>query len=242
MTGTSARLALSVAAASLLALPAFSQSNNWKLDGERSSAQILFVADPHGSGNSMAGDTQSARVRFRPESVALMADGKLKLTGALTVTRVISAVEMDANEAYSGPVALGRKSVEATRQVSIILPGPAADSHDAQRAAFIDVTTELKVNAAEFPELAEEFMSSERPAAAQDQNCAAPADASEAYAGTLCTGSASESRPITRIAGSFGEDYPGAVTESAQPANVVTLALHLRLAQQDEQLSAQTGR
>jgi hypothetical protein len=151
-------------------------------------------------------------------------------------------VEMDANEAYSGPVELGRKSVEATREVSIILPGPAADSHDAQGGAFIDVTTELKINAAEFPELAEELMSSVRPAAAQDLNCGAPADASEAYAGTLCTGFTSESRPITRIAGSFGEDYPGAVTEFAQPANVVTLALHLHLAPQGEQISAKTGR
>ena len=240
MTGTFARLALSVAA-SLLALPAFSQSNNWKLDGDRSSAQILFVADPQGSANSMAGDTQSARVRFRPESVSLTADGKLKLSGALTVTHDIPAVEMDANEAYSGPVELGHKSVETTREVSIILPGPAADSHDAQGRAFIDVTTELKVNAAEFPELAEE-MSSERSVAAQDQNCGAPVAPSEGYAGTLCTGSASESRPITRIAGSFGEDYPGAVAESAQPANIVTLALHLHLAPQGAELSTKATR
>jgi len=242
MTGTFARLALSVAAASLLALPAFSQSNNWKLDRDRSSAQILFVADPHRSGNSMAGDTQSARVRFRPESASLTGDGKLKLTGALTVTRVIRAVEMDANEAYSGPVELGRKTVEATREVSIILPGPATDSHDAQGGAFIDVTTELKINAAEFPELAEELMPSARPATAQDQNCGVPADASEAYAGTLCTGSGVDSRSITRTASSFGEDYPGAGADSVQLAKIVALALHLRLAQQGEQLSAKTGR
>jgi len=212
MTGTLARLALSVAA-SPLALPAFSQSNNWKLDGHRSSAQILFVAEQHGSSNS-----QSASIRFRPESASMTPDGKLKLTGALTVTRVIRTLEMDANEAYSGPVELGRKAVDVTREVSVILPSPAAESYDSQGRAFFDMTSMMKVNAAEFPELAEEFIRSKQAAAAQDQNCEALAAPSEGYAGTLCTGSGSESRPITRIASSFGEDYPGAVTILAQPA------------------------
>ena len=100
------------------------------------------------------------------------------------------------------------------------------------------MTSMMKVNAAEFPELAEEFIRSKQAAAAQDQNCEALAAPSEGYAGTLCTGSGSKSRPITRIAGSFGEDYPGAVTVLAQPANIVTLALHLHLTPQGIELSA----
>lgn len=277
MTHKFSRLALSAVAASLLALPAFAQSSDWKVDSNHSVARIAITAKspdgagsgtlggaavsgtlrldnsdpskstlqldlyPAGSGPAAADGVQSILLSFRSEKAALTPDGKLKVTGTLTVTRVVRILDLTANEAYSGPVEVGRQVVKTTREESLILPVPSADPRDPQGNVFLDVSTELKVNREDFPELVDDVLSTNWPAKAQDESCQSSPSAAEDYAGTLCTGTALVSPSITRAATSAAEDYPGGDDFSVQPGNILTLALHLRLAPQGVQVSAKTG-
>jgi len=193
------------------------------------------------AGDPAPADAQSRLIRFRSESVTVTPDGKLQFTGALMLTRIVRIEDLTASEDFSGPVEIGRHVVETTRQETFILPVPAADPRDPQGNPFLNVSTALKINVEDFPELYDEILSTNWPAVAQNVTCEASPSSGEDYAGTLCTGTQVQSRSIIRTATSFGEDYPGADTDSVQPANVVTLALHLRLVPQGAQLSAQSG-
>jgi hypothetical protein len=263
------KLALSALAVSLLALPTYAQSSDWKVDGNHSSAQIAVETATRGSGNSLTlgvttptgilhlnsadpskstlqfelrtAGVQSPLIRFRSESAELTPNGQLKVTGKLTVTRVVLVEDLTANEGFSGPVVTGSRVVESSRQESFILPVPAADPRDAKGNAYLAVSTALKLNAEDFPELYDQLLSTNWPAKAQDVVSESPSSFGEDYSGTLRTGSNVQSRSITRTATSFGEDYPGAVADSVQPGNVVTLALNLHLVPQGTQLSARNG-
>jgi len=274
MTTKLARLALSAVAASLLALPAFAQSADWRVDSNHSSARIAFKANP-GDGarsitlgsaaasgilrvdnNDPANSTfqfdlypalvasesgtddsaQATRLAFRSEKASLTPDGKLKLTGSLTVTRVIRDLQLDGNEAYSGPVESGRIVFQTSREQSLILsiPRPARDG-------YAQVSTVLNINDEDFPDLVNEVLTTTWPAKAQDASCESAASSAEDYSGSLCTGSAVESRSPNRVAASVSEDYSGGEPISTGRPNVVTVALHLRLAQQVVQVSEKTG-
>lgn len=281
------RLALSALAASLLALPTYAQSSDWKVDSNHSSARIAVESAPRGSVSSLtlgvaapagilhlnsadpskstlqfelhsadsvsttAGSlgndpapagAQSPQIRFHSESVTLTPDGQLKVTGTLTISRVVPLVDLTPSEAYSGPVEIGRRVVESSRQESFILPISAADPRDPQGNAYLTVSTTLNFNREDFPELYDELLSVNGPVKAQDVVSESPSSFGEDYSGTLRTGSNVQSRSITRAATSFGEDYPGAGADSVRPGNVVTLALNLRLVSQGTQLSAKNGK
>jgi len=267
MTSKFAQLAMSAAAASLLALPAFAQSAEWRVvsdhfsacvvarsqscDGDASTALgaaaasgILRVNNSNPANSTFEFDLypsgSGAHLTFRSEKASLTADGKLKLSGTLTVSRMVREMQLEGNETYSGPVETGRVVSQSSREESIILPIPVA-AKGMLRGQPADVSASLIISDEDFPELGNEMLAGNWPAKAQDGKCEATAGSSEDYAGTLCTGFGVDARPITRTATSFGEDYPGAGADSVHPAQIVALALHLRLAQQGEQLSAKTG-
>ena len=276
MTINLSRLFLGAVAASLLTLPAFAQSAEWRVDSNHSSARIAIKAQapgqssitlgaaaasgilrvdssnpanstfeldlsPAGSASQVAPDdpVETTHLSFRSENASLTADGKLKLTGALTVSRVIRELHMDANEAYSGPVETDRVVFQTTREESLTLPVLPVQA--GRGRAFTEVSTSLNVSAEDFPELLNAVLSVNWPAQAQDRICDTSAYAAEDYAGTLCTGTAIKSRSVNRTAEAYSEAYAGGDSISAQPASLVTLALHLRLAPQGAQVSAKTG-
>lgn len=277
MTSKIARLALSAAAASLLALPAFAQSAEWTVDSNHSSARIAAKPQFGGDG-SIALVTAAARgilhvgssnpatstfefdlypvnagpqdaaddpaeawhLTFRSEKAELTADGKLKLSGALTVSHVIREARLEGNEAYSGPVETGRVVFQTTREESLILPIPSEANNG--RGQWVEVSTSLNLSGEDFPELMGGAISAGQPGKAQDRNCESSASSGEDYSGVLCTGSAVEAYSANRTAASISEDYAGGEPISGQPANLVTVALNLRLAPQGEQVSAKTGR
>jgi len=207
-----------------------------------SNSSLQFELDPAGAGNEIVADdpVETTRLTFHSQKASLTADGKLKLTGTLTVSTVLREVQLDGNEAYSGPVETGRVVYQASREESLILAIPAG-ARNGRGGKFIEVSTALNVNAEDFPELVNEVLSTNWPSKAQDRNCESSASAGEDYSGTLCIGTAVESRSANRAAASFSEDYAGGEPILAQPANVVTVALHLRLAPQGVQLSTKTG-
>jgi polyisoprenoid-binding protein YceI len=178
---------------------------------------------------------------FRSESASPTADGQLKVTGRLTVTRVIREAVLDANEAYSGPVYVSRVVTQATREESFVLTIPASDPDEASANAEIEVSTLVKINREDFPELVNAVLSTAWPIKAHDKTCEQSPNASEDYAGTLCTGSVVTLPSDTRTATSISEDYPGDGADSAEAGNLLTVALHLQLAPEGAQLSSKIG-
>ena len=206
-----------------------------------SKSTFQFALRPSGAAAGDASIAQSPVIRFRSESAALTPDGQLKVTGTLTVSRVVLIEDFTANEGYSGPVVTGSRLVESSRQESFILPVPADDPRDSHGNAYLAVSTSLQLNAEDFPELYDELLSTNWPGKAQDVVSENPSSFGEDYSGTLRTGTNVQTRSITRTATSFGEDYPGDGSESVQPGHVVTLALNLHLVPQGASLSAKNG-
>jgi polyisoprenoid-binding protein YceI len=201
-----------------------------RLDPERIEKSVFqFAIDQAGS--SPDGGSYTV-LRFRSQNAEMTSDGKLRVTGTLTVSQVQLEAQVEGNEAYSGPQFTSRVVKETSREESFVLALPADDPVDAQGQASTDVNALAKISAEDFPGLAQAVLSTNWPAIASDKNCSAAGSAAEDYAGVTCTGSAVAQRSITRTAASFGEDYPGEGSGAAQIGNTVTLALHLRLTQQ----------
>lgn len=276
MTNKFARLALIAAVASLLALPAYAQSAEWRVDSNHSSARITIETPPRDAGSSItlgaaaasgilrvdAGNPANSALEFdlypagasavpddpiltthltfRSEKASLTPDRRLKLIGALTVSRVIREIHLEASEAYSGPVETDRVFFQSTRQESLVLPFPDVAAKGGSNP-FLEVSTSLNIKAEDFPELVTGVLSANWPAIAQDPNCDFSASAGEGYSGAQCTGPAVESRSVNRTAAFASEGYAGGEPFAAQPVSVVTVALYLQLVPQGVQVSAKTG-
>ncbi|HMD30721.1 MAG TPA: hypothetical protein VKG84_02345, partial [Candidatus Acidoferrales bacterium] len=204
-----------------------------------SRSTVQFTVYPARSGqNSTAPDADAAPstlLSFHSEKASWTSDGKLQVTGRLTVAHVEYVATLNANEGYSGPDFTDRVVVKVTREESFIFAIPASG-----RAAA-DVATSLTINSENFPELANAVLSTNWPAAAQEKTCEAPLTTSEDYSGTLCIGSQVITPSNTRQSVAAAEDYPGDNANAAQPGNIVTVALHLRLAQETARVSVKTG-
>ncbi len=202
---------------------------------EISNSSFEFDADPSGSSPEVGNYTV---LRFRSHSAQLTSDGKLRVTGPLTVTQIELVAEMTgSNESYSGPQFVGRKVKQTTKEQSFLLTLPGDDPVDAQGQA----AAEAKISAEDFPELVAAVLGTNWPAIANVESCTAVGNAgAEDYSGYTCTGSSVGQRSITRTVRSIGEDYPGEDTV-AEAGNAVTLALHLHLTQQNADLSANSG-
>ena len=222
-------------------------SGSLRLDNaDVSKSAVEFTIYPVGSGlaTGQANDpadpdaAQTTILSFRSEQASWTSDGRLKVTGLLTVTQIERLAELNGNEAYSGPVYVDRVISLATREESFIFAIPSPITPKSKTA---DVSTSLRINREDFPELVNAVLSTSWPAAAQDQNCEASLSFSEDYAGSFCTGSEVIVPSDTRTVLAASEDYPGSQANSAEPGNFVTVALQLHLAQQGTQLSAKTG-
>ena len=179
----------------------------------------------------------TTQIHFRSKNVSWTDEGRLKVTGTLTVTRVTFDGQLDANEGYSGPVYAQRSVSHASREETLILPVPA----NAEAGAAFDGNVLLRVNREDFPEFLTAVLSTSWPPIAQGTQCQAQPSASEDYSGTLCTGSQVIVPYDTRTVAAASEDYPGDGANSATAGNVVTVALHLHLVPRGGTLSAKAG-
>jgi hypothetical protein len=197
-----------------------------------------FSLDPQENGDH---SESSSVLRFRSNAAELTADGKLRVTGALTVSEVQLEVQYDGNEGYSGPQFTDRIVKETTREQSFLIAIPAGESRDVQKQAAINVSAQAQISSEDFPELVNAVLHTNWPALSSDKTSAAAVDASEGYAGVDRTGTVIGERSITRTASSFSEDYPGEGANLQATGNAVTVALHLRLTPQGAAPAATVG-
>jgi polyisoprenoid-binding protein YceI len=166
-------------------------------------------------------------VCFHSKGAQQTADGRLRTTGTLVLTRVDRNVESAANEAYAGPVYGPPILHRVSREATFVFDMPAADasSHDDPAVRTAGSTSMARED---FPPLFRAITATQWPAVVQDKNCE-DAVSGEAYAGSRCTG--------TFLIPSFplgphetaSEAYPGPHDFNSIVGMHLTIAVHMRL-------------
>jgi polyisoprenoid-binding protein YceI len=169
-------------------------------------------------------------VCFHSKSVQRTADGRLQVTGDLTITRVDRNVEIEPTEGYSGPTygppMLHRVSKEAT----FVFDFPPPDSKQ-QKAGVVRASASTSLYRENFPQLVKAVVGTSWPPVVQDEKCINPSGGSEDYRGFQCTGtymsaSGLPPAPIAQVT----EDYSGPPSDfNAVVGNHLTIQLHMRL-------------
>jgi hypothetical protein len=233
-------IVLILAIATIAAVPAVAGEGNWKLDAEHSTARILLGANEFNIGVARVGGNVeldaatptnsvldlridpagSKLVTFKSRRTTIGLDGKLQVSGDLTLSRVVREVYLKPAEDYQGPV-YGEPIIQTvTREVTFVLP---IDDHRKKA----EITAEAKILRENFPELFAAVTDVNWRPVIQDKACELP-QAGEGYAGAVCTGTAVNPNRGAAVASSIGEDYHG--FESAAPeGNLMTIVLKLRL-------------
>jgi hypothetical protein len=232
--------------ASLTALPVFAQQGKRKIDTEHSTASIFLgnssdlqnvgitrvggnaefnSAEPAKSALDISAELPQGRLMaFKSKRIDLRPDGKLQITGEMTLAGTERGATYTAAEDYSGPV-YGEPVVRTiTREVAFVVP--LADS--AGRTG--EITAEAILGVENFPELFAAVRQASWQPVVQDEACEV-SQTGEDYRGAICTGTVMA--PVSRVTAiRIGEDYRG--LESTMPSgNLMKIVLRLGLSRVD---------
>ena len=254
-----ALLLLLAFAVCLASVPARAQGGIWQVDAQHSVARLslgrgsnafeigvarvsgdMFFdsndpADPSVSLKITPDNAPSAEyptMSFTSQRSAMTSDGKLAITGELSVSRVERSVTMEPNEAYAGPQYGDPVNITETRQITLVFPNPRQLAGENGVMQFPGTTS---VSREDFPELLDALTLDNWPTIlVNDEECRMPSSAGEDYSGVKCTGTeiASVSNNVVVLGVAGGEGYSGfspAVTPDRERA---TIALNLKLTRQ----------
>jgi hypothetical protein len=227
----------------LSALPVFAEQGKWRVDAEHSTAWIFLgsnsdlqnVGIARVGGNAEFNSAEPAKsaldisaqlpegqaMTFKSKHVDLRPDGKLEITGEMTLARTESDAVYNPGEDYCGPV-YGESVVRTVkREVTFVVPLP---DNAGQKA---EITAEATLGVENFPELFAAVRQAAWQPIVQDAACQMPQASSEDYRGADCTGTLIA--PVYRAAATrIGEDYRG--DESPAPSgDLMKLVLRLQL-------------
>jgi polyisoprenoid-binding protein YceI len=237
------RIVLIFAIATIAAVPAIASEGNWKLDAEHSTARILLganafnigvarvggsveldAAEPANSVLDLSIDPAGGKLlTFKSRRATIGLDGKLQVSGDLTLSRVVREVYVNAAEDYYGPVYGEPTQQVVTREVTFVLP---MDGHGEKA----EITAEATIFRENFPELFAAVADVNWQPVIQDEACQVP-QAGEDYAGTLCSGKVVDPDRSTVFA-RLGEDYHGFESD-APKGNLVRMVLKLHLTREN---------
>lgn len=161
---------------------------------------------------------------FHSKKVTRTPDGKLQVAGELVLTRVDRNVQIEPNEAYSGPTYGPPMIHRVVREASFVFDAPAAAQKDA-----VTTSGSTSVTRESFPQLVKAVLNTWWPPVVQDEKCQNTAGGSEDYRGLQCTGTFMQGSGLPPAPTQVGEDYPGASNFNAIVGSQLTIDLHLRL-------------
>jgi polyisoprenoid-binding protein YceI len=169
---------------------------------------------------------------FHSKGVTPTAEGRLRTTGTLILTRVDRNVDVTPTEAYAGPVygppVIHRVSHEAT----FVFDFPDTTGNKAQKDGAVLATGTTKVVAEDFPQLLKAVVGTYWPPVVQDMNCNLPTGVGEAYEGTKCTGTMLHAPGLPEESQSaVGEDYPAPSDFNAILGQQLNIVVHMQLTQ-----------
>jgi hypothetical protein len=171
-----------------------------------------------------------AEMTFASQRSVATPDGKLMVTGDLSITRVERSVMMDANEAYAGPQYGESIAHTDTRQITLVFSDPrhsaASDDGVMQLSGTSSVSRET------FPELVDGLTPGNWPTMlVDDKRCELPSTFGDDYSGAACTGTlvATVTNSVVMVGTAGGEDYSGFQPTARPDRKQATMALDLKL-------------
>ena len=212
-----------------------SEANQLQIGLARVSGEIVFESSDPGDpivtlkivGDARAADYAS--MSFSSKRSAIRADGKLTVTGDLSVTRVERSVTMVPNEAYAGPQYGEPVARTTTRLITLIFSDPPQVFSQTGAMHFSGRSTVIRED---FPDLLDAIALDDWPSQLiNDEKCESPSTIGEDYHGSECTGTviASVSNTEVPTGGSGGEGFYGFEPVITPDRNKATIALDLNL-------------
>src|SRR5271168_492263 len=173
---------------------------------------------------------------FHSKGTSPTADGHLRTSGTLVLTRVDRNVEFNPSEAYSGPVYGPAMVHRVTTDATFVFDPPAPASTTGQKndskVAEMVTSGSTKVITEDFPQLMKAVLGTYWPPVVQDANCQVPSVVGEDFSGPRCTGTFLDAPglPVSPRSLAVGEDYPAPDPDfNAVIGNRLTIVVHLRL-------------
>ena len=237
------RIGLILAIATLAAVPAIAKEGSWKLDADHSTARILLgtnafniglarvggnvelnAAEPTNSVLDLSIDPAGSKlITFKSRRATIGRDGRLEVTGDLTVSRTVREINLNPGEDYYGATVGQPITQTVTREVTFVLPMSGGGNQ-------AEVTAVANIFRESFPELFTAVSDANWQPVIQDKACEMP-QAGEGYTGAACSGTVVEPDRSTAFANN-GEDYHG--FESAPPdGSLVRIVLKLHLTREN---------
>ncbi len=162
---------------------------------------------------------------FHSKKIVRTGDDKLQVTGDLIIVRVDRNVQLEPNEAYSGPVYGPPIVHRAVREATLVFDLAPAGEKD----AALKASASTSVSREQFPEMVRTVVATNWPPVVMDEKCQNPSPGTEDYRGFRCTGTFMEAPGLPPPPVQIGEDYPGPSDFNAIVGNQLSMTLQLRL-------------
>ena len=172
---------------------------------------------------------RSTAITFRSKEAKLTRDGKLQVTGDLTLTHLERPFLITYSEAYGGAV-YGEPEVRSTtREVTFVFDNAPAAAAKAGSSRKLKLAASADIKTEDFPGFFEAVTNANWPVVLDNKICQEPATIGEEYHGTGCTGTpvVISSRPPASV--TVSEDYPGPNFATLRVRDDVKIALTLEL-------------
>ena len=174
-----------------------------------------------------ANTANNTLVCFHSKGVYPTEDGHLRTTGKLVLTRVDRNIEVNANEAYAGPVYGPPMIHKVVEEATFVFDAPTAGGSG--QAEAIQTRGSTKVVREDFPQLVKTVLSTYWPPVVQDEKCVTPS-IGEDFAGIQCTGTLIRIPDFPASGANPSEDYPGPPNFNIVTGQRLTISVNLRLA------------
>ncbi len=197
----------------------------------REGSQLL---DGNGNfrGNSSANLSRYTLMSFHSSRVSRNGNGKVSVTGELSVTYVHREANINWNNAYSGadygePVA---RSTSGT--ITFVIESDLIESDQIKTNQGSQISGLTTIPLRDFPTLRASWLDSVWPLVVEDEHCEIPdvRGSTRDYQGAVCTGTPIEFTPLPQSSQvRIGADYPGPDEVTAPASDAATIMIHLWL-------------
>jgi hypothetical protein len=170
-----------------------------------------------------------AKMTFTSERSAMTSDGKLVVTGELSVTRIERGATMDPNEAYAGPVYGDPVARTDTSEITLVF---SYLRQSAAHFATMHLSGTTSVSREAFPQLLDVLTQDDWPTQlVNDEKCEVPSTVGEDYSGAKCTGTviATVTNRMVMVGSAGAEDYSGFQPAVTPDPDRGSIALDLKL-------------
>ncbi len=213
-----------------------SGSNALEVGLARVSGDVIFdsndLTDPSVNlkitpGNETGADY--AKMSFTSKRSVMTSDGKLIVTGDLSVTRIERSVTADPNEGYAGPQYGDPVADTEADQIALTFADPRQLAAHDGTMLFSGTTSVTREG---FPQLLDALTLDDWPTVlVNDKKCEAPPTVGEDHSGVKCSGTEIAAVNNTEVPTGVGEAYYGFQPAVTPHHNHATMALNLRLTQ-----------